>query len=534
MTRLLPAAILSALALSACGDSLVTPGEGQPRQVTVISGGGQQAIVGTALADSVVVRVTDGVGRAVVKLPMSVNLPFGGGISPAGLRTDDDGRVVFLWTLGPTAGPQTIEVAAGDSGHAGPKAVVSATADAGPPASLTVLQGDQQTDQTGAQLPDSLVVRVTDGFGNPLGGVGLTWTPQAGAISPAQVASDATGRAAGAWTLGPTPGTQTASVAVTADPGLSAGFSADATPGPAPILAIATQPSDTVQSGAPFPIQPAIQLEDASGAPLALAGVTVAVAVASGGATLSGSTSRQTDSGGLATFTDLALSGTSGPATLIFAASGYVSVASNPLLVGTRVPSPVQSTIAVAPGTVTAGASAGITVTARDSTGSPIPGVLVVLSASGSGNTLVQSATLTDAAGKAVGSISSTVAETKALSATADGIALASTGLLVVSAGQPDAGTTTARVSPNIKRFQFVSVVITTRDVYGNPLFTGGHAGLISVVVTGANAGTPTVIDNNDGSYSARYVAVFAGTDQIAITLGGQPIQGSPYTAKIK
>src|SRR5512143_1258680 len=230
MPRFFTAAILSILALSACGDSLVLPSEGQPSQVTVQSGAGQQATVGTALAESVVVRITDGVGRPVARLAVAVNLAFGGGISPAGLRTDDNGLVAFRWSLGPAAGQQTIEVGVGDSGNVNPKAIVAATATPGPPRSLTVLQGNLQAGETGKQLADSLVVRVTDGFGNRLRGVSLTWTAQAGTISPAQLASDASGRAASAWTLGPTPGVQTATVVLTAYPGISADFGATATP----------------------------------------------------------------------------------------------------------------------------------------------------------------------------------------------------------------------------------------------------------------------------------------------------------------
>ncbi len=534
MRRWFPLTLLSILGLAACGDSLITPREGQPRQVSVLLGGGQQAPVGSALADSVVVRITDGVGRAVVRLPISVNIPSGGGISPAGLQTDDDGRAAFRWTLGPSAGVQTIEVTAGDTGHVAPKAVISATATAGNASTLTVLQGDQQTGEVGQPLTDSLVVEVRDGFANPLAGVSLTWSPGAGSVNPVQLVSDANGRAAGAWTLGASPGTQTATLAVTADAAVSASFTADATPGPAPILAIATQPSDTVQSGAPFTIQPTIQLQDAGGSPLAVAGVSIAVAVASGGAVLGGTTSRQTDATGLATFTDLSLSGPSGPSTLIFAASGYVSITSDPVLVGRRVPSATNSTVAVAPGSITAGASASIHVTVRDSSGSPIPGVLVVLSASGTGNTLVQSPSRTDGAGSATGSLSSTVAETKQISATADGIVLASTGLVVVSPGPPDASTTTAKVPGAVRPLRVVSIVITTRDGYGNALATGGFGGQFAVVVTGGNAGNKSVVDNGDGTYSTSYLALFTGTDTVAITLGGQPIQGSPWSIKIK
>jgi protocatechuate 3,4-dioxygenase beta subunit len=62
-------------------------------------------------------------------------------------------------------------------------------------------------------------------------------------------------------------------------------------------------------------------------------------------------------------------------------------------------------------------ASSTITVTVRDNNGNPIPGQTVQLSATGSGNAITQPVAITDANGVTSGSLTSTVAEIKTISA---------------------------------------------------------------------------------------------------------------------
>ncbi len=62
-------------------------------------------------------------------------------------------------------------------------------------------------------------------------------------------------------------------------------------------------------------------------------------------------------------------------------------------------------------------ANSTITITVRDSNGNPIPGQTLQLSASGSGNSLTQPAAITDGNGMTSGSIASTVAEIKTITA---------------------------------------------------------------------------------------------------------------------
>jgi Bacterial Ig-like domain (group 1) len=83
------------------------------------------------------------------------------------------------------------------------------------------------------------------------------------------------------------------------------------------------------------------------------------------------------------------------------------------------------STISVDPSSIEAGnGTSSIRVTVRDEQGEPVPGAVVTLSATGSGNTLVQPPGPTGADGVAVGHLSSTVAGTKDVSAVVNGTLL--------------------------------------------------------------------------------------------------------------
>lgn len=516
-------------AVACGGDDLVLPDTGAPHLLAIEQGQAQQGQVAAPLADSIVILVTDALGRPVVRLPLSANLAGGGTIAPAALRTGADGRVRFVWSLGATAGAEQLEIAAG--GDNGPKVVVSATALPGPLAALDVISGDQQVGTAGNALLDSLVVRALDGYGNRLSGVLLAWQPGNGTASPDTVQTTAGGLAGTRWTLGPEVGTQTLSVhqpgsAITAD------FSATALAGPAPVLVMVVQPSDTAVGGQPFSRQPIVQVSDPSGAPLATPGVAITVAVSGGSALLQGTTTVATDVNGRATFTDLALNGVAGDHTLIFATVGYLSVASTPITLLALPPDPGASVVAVQPPSIPAGAQATITVTVRSASGLPVRGATVILQVSGAGNTVVQPAGPSDNNGVATGSLISTVAETKIVSATAAGIELADSVAVQVLPGPADAAQTTAKV-PNGRRLRLTSITITTRDAFGNPLTTGGLAGQFTVTVTGSNSATASVSDNGDGSYQASYLPLFKGTDIITITLGGTAISGSPFSSKV-
>src|SRR5690606_26423433 len=68
---------------------------------------------------------------------------------------------------------------------------------------IEIAAGDDQAGIPGVSLPDSLVVRVTDGGGQPIAGRAVAWEIVGGGGSVELTSiSDASGRAMALWTLG--------------------------------------------------------------------------------------------------------------------------------------------------------------------------------------------------------------------------------------------------------------------------------------------------------------------------------------------
>lgn len=527
-------ALLLLLLTPGCGQDLVLPRQGSAALVAVVAGQGQQGIVGDAVQDSLIVKVTDFEGRPVAGQPIGTNLKNGGQIEAAAPRTDANGRLAFRWVLGTAAGTQTVEIGPGDSTGISRPAVFTATALPAAPKALQRAGGNGQVAEAGQPLPAMVAVTVTDKYGNGVSGIKVVWNPGAGGVDPTSSISNSTGRAETAWTLGGGAGQQSLVAKLDPIPAVTIDFTATATPGAPPILEVATQPSDTARQGVPFPRQPVIQLADPSGAPRAVSGVQVTAAVQSGGGTLSGQTTVSTNAAGQAAFTDLTLLGPTGNYVLFFAAPSYLTVTSSNIRLVQQGASGSLSSISANPLTITAGSgSSVVTVTIRDSLGLPLAGLTVSLTASGSGNTLTQPTQKTDANGQTTGSLSSTVAETKRVSASTGTVQLDDEVDITVVAGIPAASTSDAKV-PKGRRLRFTDIEIKSRDAFGNDIHAGGFSSRFSIFVSGTNSATPTVHDNGDGTYSASYLPISKGTDRIDIMFDGVPINGSPYLSDVK
>lgn len=74
--------------------------------------------------------------------------------------------------------------------------------------SLSLVSGGGQVGLAGAALAQPVVVRVADGFGNPVPGVDVAFSVASGSVGSATATTDANGRASTTWTLGPSPATQ--------------------------------------------------------------------------------------------------------------------------------------------------------------------------------------------------------------------------------------------------------------------------------------------------------------------------------------
>ncbi|MES2178081.1 MAG: Ig-like domain-containing protein [Gemmatimonadota bacterium] len=217
----------------------------------------------------------------------------------------------------------------------------------GPATNIVIGSVQNQSGSVNQPVATNPSVQVRDAFGNNVPNVDVTFTPKDGSrangsSTPVVVTSNVTGTARlASWTLGPAVGTQ--SIEATASlSGSPIVFTATAGPGAPARYLFATLPPPSAGSGVTFSSVPAVQLVDAPGNPIAQAGVPVTVIILSGGGTLSGNTTVNTDANGIATFPGLSISGTAGSRTLEFSD-------------GLRTP-------ATAPITITAGAAAKLSI----------------------------------------------------------------------------------------------------------------------------------------------------------------------------
>jgi adhesin/invasin len=257
----------------------------------------------------------------------------------------------------------------------------------GTPADVAVFSGDEQTGTILGTLAESLVVKVTDRFGNPVGGVEISWSAvNGGEVNPATAVTSANGLAATQRVLGAEPGDYqtTAVAAVLPEDGVS--FTTTAV---AAKLVLTTQPPATASSGVPLDPQPVLQLQDLAGSPLAREGVSVTVQIASGPGTLSGTTSRLSDPAGSVAFTDLTISGAAGARTLIFASSGYAPATSTPISIGVGATASVTASAGTGQ-TAPAGTAVPVrtAVVVKDAGGTPVAGVTVAFVVTGGGGSV--------------------------------------------------------------------------------------------------------------------------------------------------
>ncbi len=93
-----------------------------------------------------------------------------------------------------------------------------------------------------------------------------------------------------------------------------------------------------------------------------------------------------------------------------------------------------------------------------------------------------------------------------------------------VSSNTPDQSQTTIDASPNpVVANNPVTITVVSRDIWGNPVTTGGD--VITLNVSGANTVNPTVTDNGNGTYTATYTPTNSGQDLIVGTINGNVIQ---------
>ncbi|UCG87392.1 MAG: Ig-like domain-containing protein [Gemmatimonadota bacterium] len=234
-------------------------------------------------------------------------------------------------------------------------------------------------------------------------------------------------------------------------------------------------------------------------------GVEVSFTVTGGGGTVSPTSPVATDTAGLARVDSWILGPISGANELT---ATTASLAGSPVVftaIGTAGPvSPTQSALAATPDTIAAdGSVSTLTVVARDANGNAISGADVALAATGAGNTVTQPAGPTDVTGQVAGTLSSTVAEVKTVSATIDGTTISQTATVVVIAAA--ASQLSIATQPSASAQSGVPFaqqpVVQVRDVNGNKV-SQSQVTVTASIASGGGVlgGTLSQNTNNDGA----------------------------------
>ncbi|HEY2805839.1 MAG TPA: Ig-like domain-containing protein [Gemmatimonadales bacterium] len=413
--------------LTGATSGTITIGSGVPATIALVTGSGQSAVAGTAVAAGPTVLVTDGSNNPVQGVSVTFAVTGGGGsVTPTPVTTDAAGHASTQWTLGTTVGANTMTAAGTSVSLAGSPVQFTATGTTGAAVSFTKSAGDLQTGPVSAPLGSPLEVLVTDTHGNPIQGAAITWGTTSGSVG-APNTTNAQGKATTTWTLGGTAGQQSATATTTiAGNPVSVTFTATANVGGAAHTTLNGGDAQTDTVGATLVTPLSVLVTDANNNPVP--GVTVTWSVTTSGIpSVVGQvnpTSSVTNASGIASTNWTLGTSTSTGQGARATAAGSVN------FIATATPGTVnagQSLLSASIGTISASTgsvTATVTVTAKDAFGNLVPGKTVTIAGSGNGNTLVQPSSPTSASGVATGTFASTLAGSHSVSATAAGIAV--------------------------------------------------------------------------------------------------------------
>jgi adhesin/invasin len=295
---------------------------GTPVSMLPVSLVTQGGVAGQVAGSPPSVVVRDAQGNPVPGIAVTFSVTSGGGtLAGATQTTGANGTAtVTSWTFGPVAGTNTVVATA-----TGLPNVTFTANTAGVPAQVIAFAGNNQAAVQGTAVATDPAVRVTDGSGQGVAGVTVTFlvTSGGGALTGGTQVTDATGVATvGSWTLGAgASNTMTATVSATGVGGNPVTFTASA----ATQIAVTQQPPATIASGANFTVT--VQLRDAANALSPVTGLPLTISLASGGGTLNAAGTGLTvnTATGFATF-NVNITGTSGARTLRISGTGVGNV----------------------------------------------------------------------------------------------------------------------------------------------------------------------------------------------------------------
>jgi hypothetical protein len=201
-----------AAATVACGGGDGPTSNVNPASVVASSTTAITATVGTVVTPSPQFIVRDAAGNGISNVGVTVTVASGGGtLTGAPTKSSAGGTSVGTWTLGNTAGVNTLRIAV--DGLSTPL-IISATGTPDVPTQLTVSSGNNQTALAGATLANPVMFKVGDKFNNGIPGAVVSFAVIAGGgtlpSGSVTVTTDANGIAiAPTWTMGKSTGVQT-------------------------------------------------------------------------------------------------------------------------------------------------------------------------------------------------------------------------------------------------------------------------------------------------------------------------------------
>ncbi|MEO5567433.1 MAG: hypothetical protein ABIR92_03015, partial [Gemmatimonadaceae bacterium] len=318
---------------------------GPAASLSLVSGGGQSAVAGSALAP-IVVKVADANGRGVPNELVTFALATGGGsIVVNNGTTDASGLARATWTLGGTAGSQSIT--ATRAGLTGSPLTVSATATVGAAAKLAFVT--QPTNAVaGSVIAPAVQVTALDANDNVV-------TSFTGSITVSLFSSSSSAALGGTQTAAATAGVATFSnLAVGAagtafalnatSTGLTGATSSafNVTPAPATSLQFKVQPSNAVEVSA---ISPSVEVKivDALGGTVTTATnvVTLAIGTNPSSGSLSGTLSVAAVNG-VAIFSGISINNVGNGYTLTAASTGLTGATSSAFNITAAPPTALQ------------------------------------------------------------------------------------------------------------------------------------------------------------------------------------------------
>jgi adhesin/invasin len=557
---------------------------GTATQMAINAGDGQSATAGTAVATAPSVIVRDTNGNPVAGVDVTFAVASGGGsVTGASATTNASGiATVGGWTLGTTAGTNTLTATA--PSLTGSPLTFTATGTAGAATQMAINAGDGQSATAGTAVATAPSVIVRDANDNPVEGVSVTFAVASGggSVTGASATTNASGIATvGGWNLGTTAGTNTLTATAPGLTGSPLTFTATGTAGTATQMVINAGDGQSATAGTAIATAPSVIVRDTNDNPVE--GVEVTFAVASGGGSVTGA-SATTNASGIATVGGWTLGTTAGTNTLTATAPGLTG---SPLTFSATGTAGAATQMAINAGdgqSATGGTAVAVapSVLVTDANDNPVEGVSVTFDvASGDGTIDPTTPVATDANG--IATVNSwtlgETAGTNTLTASAAGlpdVTFSATGTagaatqMAINAGdgQSATGGTAVAVAPSVlvtdandNPVEGVSVTFdvasgdgtidpttpvatdangiatvnswTLGDTAGTNTLTASAAGLPDVTfsATGtAGAATQMAINAGDGQSATGGTAVAVAPSVLVTDANDNPVEGVSVT----